>query len=152
MMSSEGAQRLTDPQSVLVSVFLYPSMSGTIRISTVFFYQRLFSHDRVTKWALWGLMAFQAAYIIVFTITPAFACRPISKIKVPTEVLLYCDIKYHTSNLTAMYVTSIASDLALAVFPILIVYKLQLPAKKRITAAVIFLFGARYVCDEVKKE
>jgi hypothetical protein len=120
-------------------------MSGMIRISTVFFYQRLFSHDRVTKWALWGLMGFQVAYIIAFTITPAFACSPISKIKVPTEVLLYCDYNYFTSNLTSMYVVSITSDLVLAVFPILIVYKLQLPAKKRVTAAVIFLFGARYV-------
>lgn len=126
-------------------MFMYPSMSGTIRISTVFFYKRLFSHDRTTKIALDVLLYFQVAYIIAFTITPAFICNPIWKIKEPTEVLLYCKFDYYSANQTAVYVVSIASDIALAIFPIIIVYKLQLPAKKRITAALIFLFGARYV-------
>ncbi|KAH7322481.1 hypothetical protein B0I35DRAFT_425871 [Stachybotrys elegans] len=128
--------------TTLASTFLYPSVSGAIRISSVLFFQRLFAHGTKSKWFLWILLALQVVYIIVFSIISGFLCDPIREIQDPFEVLMFCDFDLFFNTRTSVYVLAIAFDLALAIFPMVIVYRLQMPAKKRITAAAIFLVGA----------
>ncbi|KAK8112005.1 uncharacterized protein PG998_008462 [Apiospora kogelbergensis] len=81
-------------RSALIATFLYPSVSGTIRISTVLFYQRVFAVGRAMKIALHVLLALQVVFIIVFTVTPGFICQPISAINDPFTVLVQCDFKF----------------------------------------------------------
>ncbi|KAK7996412.1 hypothetical protein PG989_004452 [Apiospora arundinis] len=129
-------------QSILAATFLYPAMSGSIRISILLFYRRIFAPEQALKRVLWVLMALQLAYIVAFSITPAFICTPIWKIKYPLEILSSCDLLYYNANLTSVYIISMAFDLMLAVLPIFFLSKLQMTRTRRYRAALIFVVGA----------
>ncbi|KAK8085981.1 hypothetical protein PG994_000955 [Apiospora phragmitis] len=131
-------------QSILAATFLYPAMSGSIRISILLFYRRIFSPERALRRVLWFFMALQTAYIVAFSVTPAFICNPIWKIKYPLEILTSCDLLFYNANLTSVYVVSIAFDLTLAVLPIFFLSKLQMTRTRRLRAALIFVFGASW--------
>ena len=132
-------------KSTLIGLFLYPSMSGSIRISTILFYQRVFAVGRMMRITLWVLLALQILYIIAFTITPGFLCRPVSAISNVFDVLIYCSFPYFTVNQTCVYIISIIFDSILAVIPVVIVFRLQMNSRRKQAVAFVFLFGLRCV-------
>ncbi|KAK8040182.1 hypothetical protein PG993_008593 [Apiospora rasikravindrae] len=138
-------------QSILAATFLYPAMSGSIRISILLFYRRIFSPEQGLKRVLWILIALQLGYVVAFSITPAFICDPLWKIKYPLEILSSCDLLFYNANLTSVYVISIAFDLTLAILPMFFLSKLQMTRTRRYRAALIFVVGASACVPAVYK-
>ena len=128
-------------QGVFIAAWMYPAMSGAIRISILFFYRRLFAKaSTFYRNATWVLIAMQAAYIITFEIIPGFSCTPIADGWEPVRRLTSCTDLYIDATI-GLYSVSLAFDVILLVFPLWIVFRLQMPIKKRIGVSVIFLIG-----------
>ncbi|KAI4122335.1 MAG: hypothetical protein LQ338_005874 [Usnochroma carphineum] len=130
-------------KGIIGSAWLYPAMSVSIRISVLFFYQRIFStpQSRI-KYVIWLLLALQAVYLIVYSVLPVFICRPLYKAWHPLERQQYFNDWYYYYLQVALYSTSMTFDVILLVFPIYPVFKLQMPLKKRLGVAIMFMLGA----------
>ncbi|KAI4222146.1 MAG: hypothetical protein LQ349_007687 [Xanthoria aureola] len=131
-------------KGIIGSAWLYPAMTCAIRISILLFYQRIFvsTPQARIKYAIWLLLALQAVYLVVYSILPAFICRPLYKAWHPLERQQYFNDWYYYYIQVALYSTSMAFDAILLVFPLYPVSKLQLPLKKRIGVSVLFMMGA----------
>lgn len=97
------------------------------------------------RWSLRALFALQAAYIIVFTILPAFTCSPLHYAWVPTERNAHCSLLYWYYTLEGLFAASLALDGLLLFFPIVPIAKLQMPLKKRLGTILIFVLGTASV-------
>lgn len=131
-------------RGIIATAWLYPVMSGSIRVSILLFYLRIFgrgTRSRTTSF-LWGLLVLQGVYVIVFSIMPGFVCRPLRYAWVPTERVLYCNDFFYSYLTIALYVVSLVFDAVLLVFPVFPVMKLRLPLRKRLGVIVIFALGA----------
>ena len=115
----------------------------SIRTSVLFFYQRVFAtpQSRI-KYAIWLLLVLQIVYLIVFSILPAFICRPLYKAWHPLERQEYFRDWYYYYTQVALFSTSMAFDVILLVFPLYPVFKLKLPVRKRAGVALLFMLGA----------
>lgn len=118
-------------------------MTVSIRTSVLLLYQRIFAtpQSRV-RYLIYLLLALQAAYLGIYSILPAFICRPLHKAWNPLERAKYCRDWYYYHVQVALFSTSIAFDTILLVLPLYLVSKLQIPMKRRIGIAVIFMLGA----------
>ena len=118
-------------------------MTVWIRISILLFYQRIFAtpNSRI-KYIIYVLLAAQAVYLVVYSILPAFICKPLYKAWHPLERQLYFNDWYYYYTQVALYSTSMAFDAILLVFPLYPVFKLQMPLKRRAAIAVLFMLGA----------
>ena len=93
----------------------------------------------------WGLLTAQVLYVIAYSILPAFICRPLYMAWNPLLRPLYFNNWYYYDLQVALYSTSMAFDFILLFLPLWPVMKLQMPLKKRIGVAVMFMLGAAYV-------
>ncbi|KAI2601731.1 hypothetical protein GGR54DRAFT_645745 [Hypoxylon sp. NC1633] len=106
---------------LLASLWLYPLMSASIRVSILLFYRRVFAkriHLR-TERLIWLLIALQGAYVIVFMILPGFICSPLHYEWDPLQRLNYCSVKWYYMNQQSLYGTSFGFDVILLLFPII---------------------------------
>ncbi|KAK7959062.1 uncharacterized protein PG986_003916 [Apiospora aurea] len=128
---------------IVAAAWLYPIMSASIRVSTLFFYRRIFAKtsDRL-KNIIRVLLALQAVYVVVFSIVPGFMCRPFYYAWRPLERQLHCSDLYYYNYQVALYAVSMFFDLALLVLPIGPVWRLQMPIARRIGTVVLFALGA----------
>ncbi|XXG98988.1 hypothetical protein Hte_005321 [Hypoxylon texense] len=134
-------------QGLLASLWLYPLMSASIRISILLFYRRIFAkrvHLR-TERLIWVLIALQGAYVIVFMILPGFICAPLHYEWDPLQRLNYCSVKWYYMNQESLYSTSFGFDVILLLFPIFPLYRVKMSTKRRIGVLLIFLLGASSV-------
>ncbi|KAI0468863.1 hypothetical protein F4859DRAFT_516613 [Xylaria cf. heliscus] len=131
-------------QSIIAISFLYPVMSGAIRISILLFYNRVFASGsgklfnrclRVVTWI-------QVPYILAFSIAPGFICRPFNVAWNPIERGPFCSYFYWNAVIISLYSLSFLFDLALLILPIIPVLKLQMPLQRRVGVTVMFLLGA----------
>ncbi|KAI5917431.1 hypothetical protein F4810DRAFT_717715 [Camillea tinctor] len=130
-------------QCIIAALFIYPTMSASVRVSIILLYRRIFEKGgRYRKIILHSLLGLQAAYVVVFSILPGFVCRPIGNVKYPLEHTTWCDDLFYARMQTGLFSTSVAFDFILLVAPIFWVLKLQLPLKKRVGLAIIFVLGA----------
>ena len=130
-------------QGILGSAWLYPAMTVSIRTSVLLLYQRLFATPKPRiKYIIRLLLALQAVYLVVYSILPAFICRPLYKAWHPLERQQYFRDWYYYYTQVALFSTSMAFDTILLVLPLYLVSKLQLPLRKRIGVAVMFMLGA----------
>lgn len=132
-------------KGIFVAAWMYPAMTAAIRVSVLLFYRRIFAKGN-TFYAIfiWTMLAMQAAYVVVFEITPGFSCHPIQDGWDPILRLTNCS-DFYIYQTEALYSISLAFDVILLVFPIYAVSKLKMPLKRRIGVAVIFSLGAAYV-------
>lgn len=119
-------------------------MSGSIRISILLFYRRIFATraSRIATWALRVLLALQGVYMVVFSILPGFVCSPYHFAWVPTQRVQHCDDMYYFYIMVGLYSVSLFFDAVLLIFPVAPVLKLQMPLKKRLAIIVMFMLGA----------
>ncbi|KAL8916331.1 MAG: hypothetical protein Q9172_006351 [Xanthocarpia lactea] len=131
-------------KGIIGSAWLYPATTCAIRISILLFYQRIFvpTPKARIKYVIWFLLALQAVYLVVYSILPAFICKPLNKAWQPLERQQYFDDWYYYYTQVALFSTSMAFDAILLVFPLYPVMKLQLPLKKRIGVSILFMMGA----------
>jgi hypothetical protein len=128
-------------KGVFVAAWMYPPMSAAIRISILLFYNRLFSKaDRKYKIIIYFLGLLQVVYVIIFEVLPAFSCRPLKDAWDPLKRYTSCTNLYIDATI-ALYSTSLAFDIILLVFPIYIVWRLQMPVQKRLSVSAIFFLG-----------
>ncbi|KAF2688558.1 hypothetical protein K458DRAFT_359326 [Lentithecium fluviatile CBS 122367] len=130
-------------KGIVGSAFLYPAMSASIRVSILLFYLRIFGKTMVLlRYAVWTLLAFQAIYVIVYSILPVFIAHPFNKIWHPLERGKYMNDWYYYYTQVALYSTSMAFDIILLFFPVYPVLQLQMTAKKRVGVIAMFMLGA----------
>ena len=118
-------------------------MTFFIRCSILLLYKRIFAKTvpRV-KLAVHALLALQLLYLIVFSILPAFICRPLYMAWHPLERQKYFNDYYYIYENVALYATSMSLDVILLVFPLWPVMKLQTSARKKAEVAGLFMLGA----------
>jgi hypothetical protein len=92
--------------------------------------------------AVWVLLAFQAVYLIVYSIIPVFIARPFHMIWHPLERAKYMDDWYYYHIQVALYSTSMTFDIILLIFPIYPVFQIQMNLKKRFGVLLMFMLGA----------
>ncbi|ETS83835.1 hypothetical protein PFICI_05711 [Pestalotiopsis fici W106-1] len=131
-------------KGVVVTTWLYPIMSATIRISILLFYRRIFAiaNGAFMNYAIWILLGLQVAYIITFCVLPAFMCQQLHYAWDVYEHPLHCNDWYYFWSQIALYSASMAFDTILLFFPIIPVVRLHLPTIKRVGVLVIFMLGA----------
>lgn len=129
-------------KGIFVAAWMYPIMTAAIRVSVILFYRRIFARGN-TFYSLFisTMLVLQAAYVIVFEITPGFSCKPIRDGWNPILRLTSCS-NFYIYQTEALYSISLAFDVILLIFPIYAVWKLQMPLKKRLGVAIIFALGA----------
>ncbi|KAK8110339.1 uncharacterized protein PG998_006796 [Apiospora kogelbergensis] len=123
------------------SLWLYPAMSGSIRISVLLFFRRIFGIDRTTNKIILVLLGLQAAYIITFSITPAFICKNFGDSVTFFDFGTHCSQKYFANIQTAMYTFSLAFDVVLFSLPVYPMFKLQMNKQHRVKVLFIFMCG-----------
>ncbi|KAF3059928.1 hypothetical protein GL218_08761 [Daldinia childiae] len=131
-------------KGIVATAWLYPIMSGTIRVSITLFYLRIFGHgNNVTiRRILYAFLALQGVYVVVFSITPIWACQPLYWAWDPLQHPLHCNDLYYTYSTIGLYSVSLAYDVVLLLFPIYPVLKLNMGWRRRIGILVIFMLGA----------
>ncbi|KAK7949563.1 hypothetical protein PG988_016202 [Apiospora saccharicola] len=130
-------------KGVVVSSWLYPTLSASIRVSTLLFYRRIFAKtDPRLKLVIWALLALQGVYVAVYSVLPAFVCDPIRYAWRPLERQLHCSDRYYAMTHISLYAVSMAFDFVLLIVPVAPVWKLQMPVAKRIGTVVLFSLGA----------
>ena len=134
---------LMNSQSLMGAVWLYPAMTFFIRCSILLLYKRIFAKVvPQVKIAVYVLLALQVVYLIVFSILPAFICRPLDKAWNILERQKYFNDYYYIYMNVALFATSMSMDIILLVFPIWPVLKLQTSARKKFEVAGLFMLGA----------
>ena len=118
-------------------------MSALIRVSILLFYWRMFGKTKKTmNYAIWTLLALQFIYVVVYSILPAFICKPLHMAWHPIERPKYFNNWYYYYLQVALYSTSMAFDWIILVLPVYPILKLQMPLRKRLGVAAIFMLGA----------
>ena len=130
-------------KGVYTSLWMYPIMSASIRISVLLFYRSIFAHvSRLYSVLLWILVGSQVAFVVAFEILPGFMCSPLSDGWDPIKRMTSCTDLYVSLSL-GLYSCSFAFDIILLVFPIYATACLKLSFKKRMGVVLIFALGAR---------
>ncbi|KAK8026452.1 hypothetical protein PG991_003508 [Apiospora marii] len=130
-------------KGIVVSSWLYPIMSASIRISTLLFYRRIFAKtNHLFRRVIWALLALQGIYVAVYSVLPAFVCDPIWYGWRPLERQLHCSDRYYAMTHISLYAVSMVFDVVLLVLPMATVWKLQMPVTKRLGTVVLFSLGA----------
>ncbi|KAI1776755.1 hypothetical protein F4818DRAFT_411766 [Hypoxylon cercidicola] len=131
-------------KGIVVTTWLYPTMSAAIRISILLTYRRIFatSSSEVIKYVIWVLLGFQAVYVTTFVILPGFMCTSLHYFWDVYQHLSHCDNWYYFWSQIALYSASMSFDTILLLFPIIPVSKLRMPVKKRLGILIIFMLGA----------
>ncbi|KAI2769590.1 hypothetical protein F4815DRAFT_489605 [Daldinia loculata] len=130
-------------QGIIAALFLYPAMSASVRISILLLYLRVFAQgNRRRTLVLYASLVLQGIYVVVFSILPAFVCRPIDNVKYALEHTTYCDDVFYAHMQTGLFSVSLGYDIILLVLPISWAFKLQLPIRKRVGLIIILGFGA----------
>lgn len=133
-------------KGAFIAIWIYPALSAAIRISILLFYHRLFSKaEAIYRQIIWGLIALQGMYLVAFEIVPCFVCRPIHKAWEPIQRLKACDAGLYIDPTYWLYIISLVFDLILLIFPIFIVWRLQMTVKKRLQVIFILSLMTAYV-------
>lgn len=126
-------------------IWLYPAMSGLIRISILLNYMRIFAASRWTRYTLWTLLVLQCVYMAIFFILPGFICKPFAMFWSPLDRQLengqYCNNGLYNVIQLALHSTSCALDFILLVFPMYHIFKLPVATQHRIGVAIMFILG-----------
>ena len=118
-------------------------MTAAIRISILLFYYRIFAAPgSPIKWIIKITLALQAVYLVVYSILPAFICRPLHMAWHPLERQRFFNDWYYYYVQVALFSTSMTFDVVLLVLPLYPVSQLQMPFKRRAGVSVLFMLGA----------
>jgi hypothetical protein len=130
-------------KSIVGAAHLYPAMSAAIRISLLLFYRRMFvtNGSKVYRWIIYALIAVQVIYMVIFATIPVVNCHPYYSAWDVWQHPTLCNNDEYILQTTALYSMSLALDIALLAVPLWPVWNLQMPLKKRLSVAGLFLIG-----------
>lgn len=139
---------VTQRKLVLVIETVFCLSAGLVKISILLFYRRLSSRAISTtfRWITWITIGFIATYSIVFILVPIFGCNPISAFWDQVDVVKVLQEYRYTcfnegADVLAASIISAVQDLATAVLPTFLYWKLQLPIRQKLALFGIFAIG-----------
>jgi chromate transport protein ChrA len=112
---------------------------GMIKISILLLYLRLFSASRTLKRAIYGLVAFVAAYILAFELSLGFSCKPVKSLFRPELRRKCINIKNHV---LAQACINVISDVLVLLVPIPTILRLKLGGRQKIATVLIFAIAS----------
>ena len=113
-----------------------------IKVSFVLFYRRL-SRDRKYNYWVWGLIGFNVVLCISMSLPAAFSCRPIAAWWDAMIPGAKCIDQNKLFIVNAAL--NVAVDFATLILPLPMVWRAQMPIKKRIVVISLFCLGG-FVC------
>ncbi|KAI0202594.1 hypothetical protein F4808DRAFT_468256 [Astrocystis sublimbata] len=116
-------------------VMLFAKYAILRQIEDIFYKHR---PNRNASWAIWGLIWANFLFYLALFLAYVFACTPRSKIS-DRSIPGYC-IDTDASFL-ARSAINFLSDITILIIPTVAVWQLQLPAKKKLGASVVFAVG-----------
>jgi len=110
-----------------------------IKLSLLLFYLQI-SPDRGFRIAVYGLAMVVVGYSLASALVVVFSCSPVSKNWDITIRDGYC------VNLPAFYIVNLslnsATDIAVLLLPIPLLWNLQMPLRQKMALAAIFMTGS----------
>jgi hypothetical protein len=121
-----------------IGSYVYLLLGGTIKLSVLFFYYRIFSLQRTTKYILAFVIFLVGGLHLGIFLATVFGCNPIAKqwnqmldgTCFNPQILPY--LSGATSSLT---------DIFVLVFPLPLLWKLNMDSKKRVRVIAVFGLG-----------
>jgi hypothetical protein len=139
---------VTQRKLVLIIETVFCFSAGLVKISILLFYRRLSSRAISTtfRWVTWITIGFIAAYSVAFILVPIFGCNPISAFWDQVDVVKVVEgYSYKCFNegadVLAAGIISAVQDLATAILPTFLYWKLQLPIRQKLALFGIFAIG-----------
>ena len=113
----------------------------SIKLSLLFFYLQ-FAVEKRFRIAVYGLMTVVTGYSLASAFVVIFSCYPVSKSWDITVTGGYC------INLPVFYIANLslnsATDMAVLILPIPMLWKLRMPFRQKIAVSAIFMTGSGY--------
>lgn len=127
----------------------YVSAIGYTKIAILLFYRRLTTDvSRGLRWINQAGIAFICAYMITFTLTTIFGCRPIAAAWKQVE-LVYHFADYHCLREGLMIEVSAAfgvlQDFIMCSLPMMVFWTMRMPLAQKFLLAALFGIGYLYV-------
>ncbi|KAJ3962283.1 hypothetical protein N0V92_001016 [Colletotrichum tropicale] len=120
---------------------MYFAQVTLLKMSLLFFYMRIFSHNKMCKKLIWGTVAFNAVFGLTFIFVAVFQCTPISFYwtkwdgETPGTCLDINAIAWANAGI------SIVLDFWMLALPLSQIKSLNLHWKKKIGVAMMFFVG-----------
>jgi hypothetical protein len=132
---------LSGDQSVYIGGLLYNSAIAPVKVAILIEWARIFAPR--TRNAFWWLchtvLALNVVWYTIATIVEALQCTPPSKIWDPTVLEGSC-LNTRTVEVVSSSI-NVVSDFVILIAPQPIIWRLQLPLRKKIGVAMIFAVG-----------
>ena len=131
-------------KSLYAFELFYIADFGLCKVSILFFYQRVFSVTQRRRNLVWGLMGFMILFTVVFELIFVFQCMPLhyfwTRLKDPKGLQGKC---MNPLILYGVYTAiNIITDVLIWLYPLPIVWKLQVSNSKKAGLALVFVAGA----------
>ncbi|KAI5791975.1 hypothetical protein EDC01DRAFT_728534 [Geopyxis carbonaria] len=130
-------------QTIMASSFIYPAMTGCIRISILLFYRRLL--DRSTTFErhfITTLLVSVIPYVIIYEFLTGFMCRPIASAWDPYVRNRDCGDVFYYNMTVSQYSVSLVFDTVILVLPLRPIWNLEISVKQRIAVLAMLMMGA----------
>ena len=129
-------------EALFAVYFTYDFGISLAKTSALFFYSRVFTtHDPRVRWALWTTQGLVAAWLISILVSTVTLCIPVQKSWLPT-------ISGHCENTQAVWlgsaVSSVVIDLIILLFPMPILWSLQITLGRKMLITGVLLCGYGY--------
>lgn len=121
---------------------MYIAAMGTVKVSILLLYLRLFARNRITKYSTYACLVFVGAYSLACELSVGFGCRPLRK-RFAKEIPGSC-IDFQRLILVQNCL-NIVSDAFMVLIPIPAAWALQLPRRQKIGVIAIFATASVYV-------
>ena len=136
------AQRAGEAAYIFEAIF--PFCTTTTKISILLLYRRIFTtHTPWFKWTLYAIMAFSISWTLAGFFTLIFQCTPVRHYWEKIVPHAYC--LNWASALIALAAINAVWNASILLLPLPMIWKLQMPFRRRIAVSAIFVIGSGYV-------
>ncbi|KAF2122028.1 hypothetical protein BDV96DRAFT_562816 [Lophiotrema nucula] len=136
-----------------IADIMWPPGMLCAKLSILITYLQIFGHYRKFKWAVWGVMAFNIAYLGATTLVHIFWCTPVAAtygIKKPGQKAAVCIDGYKTD--LSIGALNLLTDTIILILPMPMLYHLQLSKARKVAVASVFCVGAVTVGATIARE
>ena len=128
---------ITFAKTVLATELFYPSAIAGVKLSVLLLYRRLFPNRRF-RIAIWCAGGFISCYTIILTLVQLFQCRPV---KAGWEPFMKGNCIHVSIEVMVMACLNVLTDFITLMFPMPLLWRLQMPRKQKLQLIGIFLTG-----------
>lgn len=123
-------------QSVFANEILWGCVNTLLRVSALLFIRKIFGvTDSIRRFMTISIII-SSAFGIALCISPLLVCRPISAAWDPSSS---CD---EIPSFVALEAIGLALDIAIAIVPVTLLWRINLPVLKKLSISLAFSVGA----------